>query len=84
MARGRCTFVHVIGTDLSNNFVGDLCRLVTPGVDTIMNEGNEENNNDNNRGDSRGARCKTTTFLTTSYDDDGSRWRMTNGGGQMV
>ena len=37
MERGRFTFVHVIATDLSNNFVGDLCRLVTPGVDSVMN-----------------------------------------------
>ena len=51
MVRGRCPFVHVIGTDLSDNFVGALCRLVTR--DSIMNDGNGENNN--NRGDSRGA-----------------------------
>ena len=57
MVRGVCTFDHVLGTDLSNNFVDKLCRLVTPGVDTILNggTGGNNNNNNNNRGDNRGA-----------------------------
>ena len=52
MARGKCSFVHVIGSDLSKNFVGKLYRLVTPGVDSVMNNRNGDNNN--NRGDDRG------------------------------
>ena len=40
MARGRFTFIHVLGTDLPNGFVVDLCRLVTPAVDSVLNDGN--------------------------------------------
>ena len=50
MARGRCTFIHVLGTDLPNGFVVDLCRLVKPGVESIVNDENGDSNNDNNRG----------------------------------
>ena len=53
MARGRCTFIHVMGTELTNDFVVDLCRLVTPAVESIANDGNGDNN-DNNRGDRGG------------------------------
>ena len=52
MARGRCTGVYVIGTDLSNNSVVNSCCLVTPGVDSMMNDGSADDNN--NCGDGRG------------------------------
>jgi len=33
-SRGTCTFDHVLGTNLANNLVDDICRLVTPGWKT--------------------------------------------------
>ena len=49
MARGHCSFFYVDGSDLLNNVVGDICRLVALGVDSVMGDGNN-----NNRGDGRG------------------------------
>ena len=43
----------MMGTELPNGFVVDLCRLVTPGVESIVNDGNGDTNN-NNCGDGRG------------------------------
>ena len=40
LTRGRCIFVHVDGPDLPNNFVKEVCRLVAPGVDSVMGDGN--------------------------------------------
>ena len=49
LVRGRCHSVHIDGPDLPNNVVGEVCRLLAPGVDSVMGDGNI-----NNRGDGWG------------------------------
>ena len=52
MAQGHCNFVHVNGSDLPNNIVNNLCRLVAPGVDGVMGDRNHDD-----RGDGQGGGC---------------------------
>ena len=81
MGRGYCNFVHVNGSDLPNDIVNDLCRLVAPGVDSVMGDWNN-----NNRGDGRGGRHDVRQRRwqdNTPRAGHGGGWQM-GGTDQMV